>query len=89
MTVSDRNPRILDRVRAVILAQRSDLTAADIDVFTVLNDAPLSFDSLDLAKFIVGLEVEFGIIAVDQDFAALRTIGDAVAFVESSRKVRG
>ncbi|MDO5093795.1 MAG: phosphopantetheine-binding protein [Propionibacteriaceae bacterium] len=79
----------MDRVRAVILARRSDLTTADIDVFTVLNEAPLSFDSLDLAEFIVGLEHEFGIIAVDQDFAALRTIGDAVAFVESSRKVRG
>lgn len=43
----------------------------------------LSADSLDTVELIMGFEQEFGITIPDEDAQNIKTVGDAVSFIES------
>ena len=73
---------ILEKVTEVIVDQlnveRDDVTeeASFID--------ELGADSLDLVELVMALEAEFGISIPDEDVESIKTVGDAVAYVEAN-----
>lgn len=46
----------------------------------------LKADSLDLVELIMAIEEEFGGEVPDQDAAAMKTVGDAVRYIETQFK---
>ncbi|MBF6329385.1 meromycolate extension acyl carrier protein AcpM [Nocardia transvalensis] len=48
----------------------------------------LDIDSLSLVEIAVQLEDKYGVQVPDEDFASLRTVGDAVAYVQKMEAER-
>lgn len=73
---------ILDKVREVIVDQLN----ADAD--DVTEDASfiddLGADSLDIVELVMALEEEFGISIPDEEAENIKSVGDAVAYIERS-----
>ena len=46
----------------------------------IMND--LGADSLDLVEFVIAMEEEFGIEISDEDTDKIKTVGDAVRYIE-------
>jgi len=72
----------LERVKKVIVdkLQRND---AEITEETSFQD-DLGADSLDVVELVMGFEEEFGISIPDEDAEKIRTVGDAVRYVEQA-----
>ena len=73
---------IMDKVRSVIVEQ---LGVQEDDVFedaAFIDD--LGADSLDIVELVMALEEEFGISIPDEEAENIKTVGDAVAFIEKS-----
>jgi acyl carrier protein len=72
---------VFDDVKAVIVEKLS----ADADKVTIdasfVDD--LGADSLETVELIMGLEDKFGITIADEDAEKIRTVKDAVSFIES------
>lgn len=45
----------------------------------------LKFDSLDIVELIMELEEEFQINIPDEDYEKLKTVGDAITYIESRK----
>lgn len=71
---------ILQKVIDVITDQIS-VDAEDIDENTSLED-DLEVDSLDLLQIVTAIEDEFGITIEDEVFGEVKTIGDAITYIE-------
>ena len=73
---------IIDKVKSVIVEQLN----VDEDVFT--EDASfiddLGADSLDIVELVMALEEEFGISIPDEQAESIKTVGDAIAFIEAT-----
>lgn len=82
----ENDQTIVDRVIKTVIATTAASRAVDaeIDASTLLDDPPLSMDSLDHVSLMVNLEDEFGIIASDEDFAkeSVSTVGDIAVVVQ-------
>ena len=74
---------VFDDVKAVIV----DKLSADADKVTIdasfVDD--LGADSLETVELIMGLEDKFGITIADEDAEKIRTVKDAVTFIESQK----
>jgi acyl carrier protein len=74
---------VFDDVKAVIVEKLS----ADADKVTIdasfVDD--LGADSLETVELIMGLEDKFGITIADEDAEKIRTVKDAVTFIESQK----
>lgn len=46
----------------------------------------LGADSIDIVELIMALEEEFGITISDEDAQKIRTVGDAVKYIEANTK---
>lgn len=73
---------IMDKAKAVIVEQ----LGVDEDVVT--EDASfiddLGADSLDIVELVMALEEEFGISIPDEEAENIKTVGDAVGYIEKS-----
>ncbi|MGQ9691973.1 MAG: acyl carrier protein [Thermaceae bacterium] len=72
---------VFEKVKAVIV----DKLSADADKVTLearfVED--LGADSLDTVELIMGLEDEFGLEISDEDAEKIRTVQDAVQYIQS------
>ncbi len=75
---------VFDKVRDLIVDQLG------IDASKVTLEASfiedLGADSIDIVELIMALEEEFGITISDEDAQNIRTVGDAVKYIESHSK---
>jgi acyl carrier protein len=72
---------------STLLVDRLGVESDDISVDATF--AELDLDSLDLVEFALGAEETFGVSISDDEAEELRTIGDAVALLESKSAVAG
>ena len=69
-----------DRV-ASLLSERLGVPADDITADATFDE--LDLDSLDLVEFALGAEEEFGVRISDDEAEGLKSVGDAVALLET------
>ncbi len=73
---------ILEKVKEVIIDQ---LTVEEDDVnedASFVDD--LGADSLDIVELVMALEESFAVSIPDEDAENIKTVGDAVAFIEAN-----
>ena len=73
---------IYDKVKTVIVDQ---LNVEEDDVneeASFVDD--LGADSLDIVELVMALEEEFGISIPDEEAENIKTVGDAVSFIEAN-----
>jgi acyl carrier protein len=74
---------VFDDVKAVIVeklgadADKVQMEASFVD--------DLGADSLETVELIMGLEDKFGLTIADEEAEKIRTVGDAVKFIESKK----
>ncbi len=72
---------VFEKVKAVIAEK------LDVEPEKIVPEArfieDLGADSLDIVELIMGLEDEFGLEISDEEAEQIRTVGDAVKFIES------
>ncbi|MFN4245444.1 MAG: acyl carrier protein [Brevinematia bacterium] len=75
---------VFDKVKDLIVDQLG------VDASKVTPEASfiedLGADSIDIVELIMALEEEFGITISDEDAQNIRTVGDAVKYIESNVK---
>lgn len=71
---------IMDKVRAVIVDQLGVEEDDVVEEASFVDD--LGADSLDIVELVMALEEEFGISIPDEEAESIKTVGDAVAFIE-------
>jgi len=73
---------ILEKVKVVIVEQ------LNVEEDDVVEDAAfvddLGADSLDIVELVMALEEEFGVSIPDEDAESIKTVGDAVAYIDSN-----
>lgn len=74
---------ILNKIRDVV-ADKLDADPSDITEDASFVD-DLGADSLDVVELIMGLEDEFGIEISDEEAENIRTVGDAVNFIQDKQ----
>ncbi len=69
-----------ERVRGIV----AERLGVDEDTITMDSEfiGDLNADSLDLVEVIMALEQEFGTEIKDEDAESIRTVGDAVNFID-------
>ena len=82
---------IAERVKAIIVdklsVNESEVTPEATEVTTeasFTND--LGADSLDTVELIMEFEKEFGITIPDDQAEGIKTVGDAIAYIENANK---
>jgi acyl carrier protein len=78
-----REMGVEDKVKAIIKEQ---LGVGDSEIrleASFVED--LGADSLDLVELVMAMEEEFGIEIPDEDAEKIRTVADAVAYVEKNK----
>ena len=65
-----------------LIAENFDVDKDKITESTSFND-DLDADSIDLVEFILQLEDEFGSEIPDEEAEKIKTVGDAVSYIES------
>lgn len=71
---------ILERVKKVA-CEELGVTESEVKEESSFTD-DLGADSLDVVELVMALEEEFGIDIPDDDVANLKTVGDAVKYIE-------
>lgn len=75
---------VLEEIRGIIVERlKVDPSEVTLDASFVED---LKADSLDIVEMVMNLEETFGISIPDEDVEKLRTVGDAVAYVERRLK---
>jgi len=73
---------ILGKVKGVIVDQLNVDEADVVEEASFIDD--LGADSLDIVELVMALEEEFGISIPDEEAESIKTVGDAVAFIEAT-----
>jgi acyl carrier protein len=68
----------------VIIKEKLNLDTAEITKESTFAD--LGADSLDIVELIMALEEEFGVEIPDEDAEKIKTVGDAVKYIEDHKK---
>lgn len=72
-----------DKVKAII---KDKLNLDTSDISKESSFADLGADSLDIVELIMALEEEFGIEIPDEEAEKIKTVGDAVTYIETHKK---
>ena len=67
---------------ADIINEETGIDQADVELDKSFTE-DLDVDSLAMVEIIVGCEEKFGVTIPDEDSKKLKTVGDAVAYIES------
>lgn len=73
---------ILDQIKEIISMQ-FNIDIEDLGEETSFED-DLNADSIDLAHLVMSLEDEYGVEVEDEDIEGIKTIGDAVEYIEDN-----
>ncbi|WP_200798165.1 acyl carrier protein [Desulforamulus putei] len=74
------NLATFDRIKAIIVDQLG-VDEADVTMDASFVD-DLGADSLDIVELVMALEEEFGLEIPDEEAEKIRTVGDAVNFIQ-------
>ena len=73
---------VYDKVKAVIVEQ------LNVEEDDVVEDASfvddLGADSLDIVELVMALEEEFGVSIPDEQAESIKTVGDAVSYIQTN-----
>jgi acyl carrier protein len=72
---------IFDKVKAVVVDQLNVEDEEVIDDASFIDD--LGADSLGIVELVMALEEEFGVSIPDEDAESIKTVGDAVSYIQS------
>lgn len=72
-----------DKVKKVIIEKLGREEAEVVESASFVDD--LGADSLDVVEFVMEVEKVFGIEIPDEDAGKLRTVGDAVKYIEEKQ----
>lgn len=74
---------VLEKVKSLI-SEQLGISESDIDEeSSLVND--LGADSLDIVQMLISLEKEFGIVFGDDDIKTIKTVGDAVKYIDTHK----
>lgn len=73
---------ILEKVKGVIVEQLGVDEADVTEEASFIDD--LGADSLDIVELVMALEEEFGVSIPDEEAENIKTVGDAVAYIEAT-----
>lgn len=71
----------LDRIKKIVLEQLNAEESAITENASFIDD--LGADSLDIVELVMALEDEFGIDIPDEEAEKLKTVGDAIKYIEA------
>lgn len=74
---------VFEKLRAII-AEQLDLDESEITMESELID-DLGADSLDVVDLVMSIEDEFEVEVPDEAIENMRTVGDAVKFIEENK----
>ena len=75
---------MLEKIKEIIADQLAK-DVNDIDANMTFKE-DLGADSLDLVEFVIAMEEEFGVEVSDEDTDKIKTVGDAVKYIEEHTK---
>jgi len=73
---------IFDKVKAVVVDQLNVEDEEVIDDASFIDD--LGADSLGIVELVMALEEEFGVSIPDEDAESIKTVGDAVSYIQAN-----
>jgi acyl carrier protein len=73
---------ILDKVRSVVVDQLNVEEDEVVEDASFIDD--LGADSLGIVELVMALEEEFGISIPDEDAEGIKTVGDAISYVQTN-----
>ncbi len=75
---------VSEKLRSII-ADRLDMNIDEVKLDATFRE-DLGLDSLDLFDIVMALEEEFGISIPNEDVENIKTVGDAVQYIESKHQ---
>ena len=73
---------ILDKVKAVVVDQLNVEDDEVVEDASFIDD--LGADSLGIVELVMALEEEFGVSIPDEDAESIKTVGDAVSYIQAN-----
>jgi len=73
---------IFDKVKAVVVDQLNVEDEEVIEDASFIDD--LGADSLGIVELVMALEEEFGVSIPDEDAESIKTVGDAVSYIQTN-----
>ncbi|NLY85231.1 MAG: acyl carrier protein [Tissierellia bacterium] len=73
---------VFEKVREIIATQ-FNIDEDEITMDTAFRDT-LNADSLDLVELVMALEDEFGLEIEDEDMEGIKTVGDAIEYINKA-----
>jgi acyl carrier protein len=73
---------IFEKVKVVIVEQLNAEEGDVVEDASFVDD--LGADSLDIVELVMALEEEFGISIPDEEAENIKTVGDAVSFIDAN-----
>jgi len=73
---------VFEKVREIIATQ-FNIDEDEITMDTSFRDT-LNADSLDLVELVMALEDEFGLEIEDEDMEGIKTVGDAIEYINKA-----
>ena len=79
----EQNKEIQDKVKAIIIKQLG-VSEGEVKVEKSFVD-DLGADSLDIVELVMAMEDEFGFEIPDEEAENIRTVGDAMTYIQSNQ----